>query len=104
LTLLIAGFIARREIPGLIRQRHFPPAPGHADSGDALGLAGGGEKLHPLANAGVYADGTAGAAGERNAAPAADGSQAEARNDRAGERITSSERQALDDLIKLKSR
>jgi hypothetical protein len=101
LTLLIAGFIARREIPGLIRQNHFSPAPGHSDNGSAPGLADGSEKFHPLANTGVYADGARGAAGAQNAVLAA---PAGSQDEQAGERITGSERRALDDMIDQKSR
>jgi hypothetical protein len=86
LTLLIAGFIARREIPGLIR--HSRPRlhlPDRGDSGQAQGLAAGLEKLHSPPDSAVHADCTTQSNGS-------------------GEQITGSERRALNDLIKEKSR
>jgi hypothetical protein len=86
LTLLIAGFIARREIPGLIR--HSRPRlglPARGDNGQVQGLAESGENLHSPADNAVHADATAQSNGS-------------------GEHITASERRALDDLIKQKSR
>jgi hypothetical protein len=86
LTLLIAGFIARREIPGLIRSsRPAPQRPAQGNSGRVPGLAGGGENLHSPSGTDVYADGAA-------------------QTNQSGEHITGSERRALDALIKQKSR
>ncbi len=104
LSLLIAAFIARREIPGLIKHAsRSPAAPAQADTGGLEGLAGGGEKLHPPAEPRLYAGGGDRAVAARRLASPSKDSHEGAASDRPGEYINGSERQRLESLIKEKS-
>lgn len=102
LALLIAGFIARREIPNLIRQAHSPAAAAHADIGGVPDLSGG-EKLHPPDEPRLYAGTGEGGAGQRTVSPGGNDSHSAARENQSGEHINGSERRQLDNLIKEKS-
>jgi hypothetical protein len=103
LTLLIAGFIARRTIQKLVRDEGRSPA--YADTGAQPGLVGGGEKLHPPADIPRYAGGGERAAGgQRKPSQARNDSPDGGEKNRSGEHITGAETRRLDDLIKEKSR
>jgi hypothetical protein len=103
LTLLIAGFIARRTIQRLIKQDAESAASANADTGGPPGLVGGGERPHPSGD--ITAGGGNDAAGRLPvAAPRGNDLHKGAEKKQPGERITGSERRQLDDLIKEKSR
>jgi len=105
LTLLIAGFIARRTIQRLIRQDALSRSSANADTGEQQGLVGAGERLHPSDDRPRYAGGGGGAdGGAPIASPARNDSHHGAEKNQSGEHITGSERRQLDDLIKEKSR
>ncbi|HEV3110308.1 MAG TPA: hypothetical protein VGY99_07420 [Candidatus Binataceae bacterium] len=103
LTLLIAGFIARRTIQRLIKQDADAAASANADTGGQQGLVGGGERLHPPDDIAAGGDNGAGG-GPAAASPAGNRLHSGAEKNRSGERITGSDRRQLDDLIKQKSR
>jgi len=106
LTVLIAGFVARHEIPTLIRQAaHSPAARANADTGAPDSLGGDVERLPPRADSPVYASGGNGDAaqqkmGSRGTAEARD----QVKKNPSGEHITAAERRQLDKLIGEKSR
>jgi len=105
LALLIAGFVARHEIPFLLKHAaHSPAAPAHADIGGAEGVAGALGKLHPPADRRLYAGGDSGDDASRSALPAGNGLHGEPGENQPGEHITGPERRQLNDLIKEKSR
>jgi hypothetical protein len=106
LALLIAGFVARHEIPFLIKHDgHSPAAAAHADIEGGQGLAGSIEKLHPPIDRHLYAGGGEGSAnGKWLSSPGAKGSHDATRDDRLGEHISNPERRQLNDLIEEKSR
>ena len=104
LTLLVAGFIARRTIQRLIRQDAESAASANADTGGPQGPVGGGDRLHPPDHVPRYAAGADSAAGgSPPGSPGNDLRNGAAKN-QSGEHITGSERRQLDDLIKEKSR
>ncbi len=101
--MLIAGFIARREIPNLIRQAHSPAAAAHADIGGLTGLGGDGEKLHPPTEPRLYAGSGASDSGQPVVSPGANDSHSAEQENQSGEHISGGERRQLDNLIKEKS-
>ncbi|HEY2106307.1 MAG TPA: hypothetical protein VGH29_11015 [Candidatus Binataceae bacterium] len=101
LTLLIAGFIARRTIQRLVKH-DASAASANADTGGQQGLVGGGESLHPPDDKPRYAGGAD--SGPPIASPARNDWRSGAGKNPSGEHITGSERRQLDDLIKQKSR
>jgi hypothetical protein len=102
LALLIAGFIARREIPILIKEAgHSPAAAAHAD----IGGISDGEKLQPPAEPRLYAGSSDSSAGvERSASPAANVVHDTNQENQSGEHLSDTERRQLDNVIKEKSR
>jgi hypothetical protein len=100
LTLLIAGFIARRQIPILMRPSRRPaPAPVSEGRENLPDLAGPGENLHAPA---VSASPDRSA--EQLAAHLRKDLSVRARQGSPHEEITGAERQRLGDLIKERSR
>jgi hypothetical protein len=99
LVVLIAGFIARREIPVLIHNAARGSA--DADTGGRRSLDEGRENLHSSAGGGLSANGGP-VGGQPMVSPA--GNDVQANGKPPGEHITSAERRQLDDLIKEKSR
>jgi len=105
LSLLIAGFIARRTIQVLIKHDgHSPAASADADTGGQQGLVGGGEKLHPPADIPRYVGGGESVAGGQRLPPVAGNETHRGEKNQSGEHITGPESRQLDDLIKDKSR
>ncbi len=100
LALLIAGFIARHEIPILIKEAgRSPAAPANAD----IGGISGGEKLHPPGAAPMYASGGGGGARESEAPGVTDSHKPKQEN-QSGEHLTGAERRQLENVIREKSR
>jgi hypothetical protein len=100
LALLIAGFIARRSIPLLMKPHTRPAAvPVHRDSASEPALAGAGENLHPP----VTSDRPDGGA-KQLAAHSTDTVRSRVLKNPAGEQLTGAERRRLDNLIKERSR
>ena len=101
LALLIAGFIARRSIPLLMKQHTRPaavPVQGD-DNAKQPGLAGAGENLRPP----VTSDRPDGGA-KQLAAHSTNAVRSRVLKDPAGEQLTGAERRRLDNLIKERSR
>ncbi len=99
LALLIAGFIARHEIPILIKEAGRSPAtPANAD-------LGGGEKAHPPDAPPMYANGRSGTARDsQSESPGITDSQKPAQENQSGEHLTGAERRQLEKVITEKSR
>jgi hypothetical protein len=101
LTLLIAGFVARHEIPNLIEEtRESPAPPAQADTG-SHSLRGGMPDYHPPSH--LYAGAIESGQKPAHSESAADGS-GEPRKNAPHESITDSEREQLNRVIKEKSR
>ncbi len=98
LTLLIAGFIARREIPSLIERTARSPAGADADYGGQGASPANQTDPHPSAGHREYAGNRTRQAPD--AASKAGGDQ----ENQSGEHITGSDRRQLDKLIEQKSR
>jgi hypothetical protein len=100
LTLLIAGFIARREIPLLMRHSSRPPPPHVSEDRENFpDLAAPGENLHPPVVSDSSDDGA-----RQLAAHLKKDLRASAQQGHPHEEITGAERQKLGDLIKERSR
>jgi hypothetical protein len=100
LTLLVAGFVARHEIPFLLEQAGQSPArPAQADTGNR-NLTGGMPDYRPPA--GLYAG--AGAMEQKRAQAAASNSNGSLEKNAPRENITNSEREQLNRVIKEKAR
>ncbi len=98
LSLLIAGFIARHEIPILIKEAgRSPAAPASAD----IGAAGGSKALPPPSAAPM--DASAGMA-RAVQSPRATDSHGANQDNQSGERLTGAERRQLENVIREKSR
>jgi hypothetical protein len=101
LALLIAGFIARRSIP-LLMKAHTRPAAVPVQGGDSAkepGLARAGENLHPPVTAGRPEGGA-----KQLAAHSTNTVHSRVLENPAGEQLTGAERRRLDNLIKERSR
>ncbi len=100
LTLLIAGFVARHEIPRLIEEAGQSPArPAQADTGNRA-LTGGMPDYRPPSR--LYAG--AGATEQKRTETERPNSNDASDNSAPREKITNSEREQLNKVIKEKSR